>query len=541
MKKLALKIATAAVCVCMAVLPLAACGGNSAYDVAVRNGFVGTEAEWIESLKGDSAYDVAVKNGFTGTEAEWLAGLKGQDGLDADDNAYDIAVKNGFTGTQKEWLASLKGADGKNGTDAVDYLYDKWKQWSESGEYTGTYLEFLTAYDAAAAAYGYDGGVAAVSKALCSSVIVFGEFTAQKQVGMSGGMFGSAVYGNYTTIGAGAGAIYSYDKSSGTAYIVTNYHVVYSSDSVSKRATKLGVCLYGEYPTVTTAKNAKYPSLTDSTLASGYVEAEFVGGSADADVAVLKVDFSGKKDTHSIAAATVVDSDHLSLGQKAIAIGNPSGSGFSATTGTLSVDSEYIYMESITDSTATARFRVMRVDTAINAGNSGGGLYDAAGNLIGLVNAKTSSSQIDNISYAIPANIVRGVADNVIRHESTVSSADSRYNKLLLGISTTAGETSNRYDSATGTITLTETITVNEISDGSAAASSDLAVGDVIVSALLTDSSGVAKSVRGSTDALVLTRNFQLSDYMTYADAGDKIILVVTRGGEEKTITVTLG
>lgn len=196
MKKLALKIATASVCVCMAVLPLAACGGNSAYDVAVRNGFVGTEAEWIESLKGDSAYDVAVKNGFTGTEAEWLAGLKGQDGLDADDNAYDIAVKNGFTGTQKEWLASLKGADGKNGTDAVDYLYDKWKQWSESGEYTGTYLEFLTAYDAAAAAYGYDGGVAAVSKALCSSVIVFGEFTVQKQVGMSGGMFGSAVYGN---------------------------------------------------------------------------------------------------------------------------------------------------------------------------------------------------------------------------------------------------------------------------------------------------------------------------------------------------------
>lgn len=77
MKKLALKIATAAVCVCMAVLPLAACGGNSAYDVAVRNGFVGTEAEWVESLKGDSAYDVAVKNGFTGTEAEWLAGLKG--------------------------------------------------------------------------------------------------------------------------------------------------------------------------------------------------------------------------------------------------------------------------------------------------------------------------------------------------------------------------------------------------------------------------------------------------------------------------------
>lgn len=527
-------------CVCVAAVPLAACGGNSAYDAAVRNGFTGTEAEWVESLKGDSAYDLAVKNGFTGTEAEWLAGLKGQDGLNADDNAYDIAVKNGFTGTQKEWLASLKGADGKDGTDAVDYLYDKWKQWSESGEYTGTYLEFLTAYDAAATAYGYDGGAAAVSKALCSSVIVFGEFTAQKQVGMSGGMFGSAVYGTYTTIGAGAGAIYSYDESSGTAYIVTNYHVVYSSDSVSKHATKLGVCLYGEYPTVTTAKNAKYSSLTDTTLAGGYVEAEFVGGSADADVAVLKVDFSGKKDTHSIAAATVVDSDHLSLGQKAIAIGNPSGSGFSATSGTLSVDSEYIYMESITDSSATARYRVMRVDTAINAGNSGGGLYDASGSLIGLVNAKASSSQIDNISYAIPANIVRGVADNVIRHESTVSSADSRFSKLILGITTPVTSASNSYDAGTGTISLSETVSVGTIDASSPAAASDLKTGDVIRSARLTDSAGGAKLVRGTAEPIAITRSFQLSDFMMYADGGDKVVLVVVRNGEEKTVTVTV-
>lgn len=51
--------------------------GKSAYEVAVDNGFVGTEVEWLASLKGKSAYDIAVDNGFVGTEVEWLASLRG--------------------------------------------------------------------------------------------------------------------------------------------------------------------------------------------------------------------------------------------------------------------------------------------------------------------------------------------------------------------------------------------------------------------------------------------------------------------------------
>ena len=540
MKKTIVKIATAIMCACMAVVPLVGCGEVTAYDLAVQNGFTGTEAEWLESLKGESAYDLAVKNGFTGTEAEWLASLKGKDGLDADDNAYDIAVKNGFTGTQKEWLESLKGAEGKAGTDAVDYLYKQWEAWVENGIYTGTYYEFLTTYDAAASAYGVDNGVAAVSKALCSSVIVFGEFTAKEAVGRQNG-FGAVIYGTHTTVGAGAGAIYQYDEDTGTAYIVTNYHVVFSADSESGYATKLGVCLYGDYPTIESAKNAKYSSLTDTTLKEGsFVEATFIGGSASHDVAVLKVDFSGEKDTHSIAAAKIVDSDFLSLGQKAIAIGNPSGDGFSATTGTLSVDSENILMESITNSSESAYYRVMRVDTAINAGNSGGGLYDASGNLIGLVNAKTASSSIDNISYAIPANIVRGVADNVIRHSLAGKDSANAYAKRTIGIATSASDSSNKYDAQKGTITLTETVCVTEVQENSAASVAGLAVGDIIKSAQLFNSESVAKEVRGSTKPLAVTRNFQLSDYMLYAEEGDKLELTIVRDGEEKTVTLTV-
>lgn len=86
--------------------------GPSAYDVAVSNGFVGTETAWLASLvgppgdpgpTGESAYEAAVANGFSGTEADWLASLHGADGA----SAYEVAVANGFVGTQAEWIASL--------------------------------------------------------------------------------------------------------------------------------------------------------------------------------------------------------------------------------------------------------------------------------------------------------------------------------------------------------------------------------------------------------------------------------------------------
>ena len=58
---------------------------------------------------GLSAYDVAVKNGYSGTEEDWLKTLKGELG----DSAYEVAVENGFEGTEEEWLASLKGEKGE--------------------------------------------------------------------------------------------------------------------------------------------------------------------------------------------------------------------------------------------------------------------------------------------------------------------------------------------------------------------------------------------------------------------------------------------
>ena len=102
--------------------------GKSAFEIAVEHGFVGTEVEWLESLKGVDGKDgvngkdgcdgrngvdgLPGKDGKNGTD-----GLPGRDGINGTDgkSAYIIAVEHGFTGTETEWLESLKGADGRDG------------------------------------------------------------------------------------------------------------------------------------------------------------------------------------------------------------------------------------------------------------------------------------------------------------------------------------------------------------------------------------------------------------------------------------------
>ena len=102
--------------------------GKSAYDIAIEEGFIGSELDWLKSLVGSSAYDIAIKNGFVGTQSDWLltlVGLKGEDGQSGmdGDSAYKTAVKHGFPGTEAEWLQSLigkNGADGTNGRDGTN-------------------------------------------------------------------------------------------------------------------------------------------------------------------------------------------------------------------------------------------------------------------------------------------------------------------------------------------------------------------------------------------------------------------------------------
>lgn len=88
--------------------------GESAYDIAVKNGYKGSEQDWLATFKGQagqnglSAYQVAVQNGYNGTVGDWLSSLIGL-------SAYEVAVANGFFGSQQDWLASLVGLQGPKG------------------------------------------------------------------------------------------------------------------------------------------------------------------------------------------------------------------------------------------------------------------------------------------------------------------------------------------------------------------------------------------------------------------------------------------
>lgn len=88
--------------------------GASAYEIAVANGFVGTEVEWLASLQGEDGAD-----GAQGPQG--IQGVQGNDGSDGADglSAYEIAVNNGFVGTEVEWLVSLQGEDGADGTSST--------------------------------------------------------------------------------------------------------------------------------------------------------------------------------------------------------------------------------------------------------------------------------------------------------------------------------------------------------------------------------------------------------------------------------------
>lgn len=90
----------------------------------------------VDGANGLSAYEIAVNNGFEGTEAEWILFLKGADGINGSDgvagkSAYDIAKDNGFTGTEVEWLTSLKGEQGISGEDGYTPVKGT-DYWTES-------------------------------------------------------------------------------------------------------------------------------------------------------------------------------------------------------------------------------------------------------------------------------------------------------------------------------------------------------------------------------------------------------------------------
>lgn len=340
----------------------------------------------------------------------------------------------------------------------------------------------------------------AASKALLSAVSVYCNFER------------ITFFGTTEVTSGGAGVIYKLDKESGDAYVITNYHVVYDASSTTKNCISddISIYLYGLEAT-------KYE-----------IPATYVGGSMSYDIAILKVDSNAILTQSSAVSAAIASSDDVSVLDLAIAIGNPELRGLSATVGYVNVDSEEINLNMTTPEgiSAPINLRVMRTDAAVNAGNSGGGLFNIKGELIGIVNAKRAVDDIDNIGYAIPSNLVRMVADNIIFH--CADKTNENLKKATLGIKTAAFESDVEYDTETGEIRKSEKIKITNIAGGSAA-DGKLSVGDVLV------------SISISGKEYPITRYYHASEILLDARVGDTVTVKVIRDGQtvEATFTVS--
>lgn len=317
------------------------------------------------------------------------------------------------------------------------------------------------------------------------------------------GWFGSTQTTLRDTLYYGSGVIYRLDKEKGDAYVITNYHVVYNSASTAENyiSDDIHIYLYGQ------------ENEADA------IPAEFVGGSQNYDIAVLKVTSSAVLKQSIAAAATFANSDKVSVLDTAIAIGNPGGMGISATAGYVSVDSEEITL-SVT-ATSYVSMRVMRVDTAVNGGNSGGGLFDESGNLIGIVNAKIADTSIENIAYAIPSNVAKYLTDSILK------SSDGVATRCILGVVPAVASSKAVYDTETGKIAILETVSISSISEGSVA-TGKLLTGDVV------------RTLTIDGNEINIQRKFQLIESMFAARVGSTVVFGIERNGQSMSVSFTI-
>ena len=342
--------------------------------------------------------------------------------------------------------------------------------------------------------------VAAANKALLSAVSVVSFFEGSNS---GWGGFGSSSSSS-TSQSSGSGVIYKLDKNKGEAYVITNHHVVY--DSTYGVSSSIKVFLYGH---------------------EGYSEramsATYVGGSLSYDIAILKITGSTVLMESIATAAEFADSDKVAVLDTVIAIGNAQGSGISATVGYVNVESEYLTMLGADEKTEI-NLRVIRTDAAVNPGNSGGGLFNDKGEVIGIVNAKSASDSVDNIGYAIPSNVAKSIAENIIYYcDGTNKTCVYR---CLLGITISSENPSVIYDKDTGKIYKTEDVTITEVTG--TAVKNLLKSGDVL------------KSITIDGNKNDITLRHHVVDSMLDAREGSTVVITFVRGGQEQSVTVTV-
>ena len=230
------------------------------------------------------------------------------------------------------------------------------------------------------------------------------------------------------------------------------------------------------------------------------VAAAIKGTDSATDLAIIAVQLSDiPADTMSkIQVASLGDSDQLKVGQQVVAIGNALGYGQSVTVGYISAKDRKITDENGVEHT------YLQTDAAINPGNSGGALLDLNGNVIGINAAKTASTEVEGMGFAIPISDARDILDNLMTKQTRIAVDKDAQGYLGIRVTNIDAATSQAYGMPIG-------VYVYQIMDGGAAANSDLKEKDIIT----------------KFDGQSITTMEELTDMLTYYESGSQVTLTV--------------
>ena len=273
--------------------------------------------------------------------------------------------------------------------------------------------------------------------------------------------------------GTGSGFIVSSD-----GIIMTNAHVVEGADELIVR-------------------------LTDKREFKGKV----LGSDKQTDIAVIKIDADG------LTPAIVGDSDKLAVGDNVLAVGNPLGElGGTVTSGIVSALNRSV---SIQSSSSVNTMSLIQMDASVSPGNSGGGLFNMNGELIGIVNAKSSSSDAEGLGFAIPINDAIKVAQDLLENGYVTGRPYMGITYLAVTDAQTAAQLGvNAYG-----------IYVVDVVSGGPADKAGLKAGDRIV----------------SIDNTEVAQKTDLGTLMQEHSAGDTLSITIARDGQMQTVSLTLG
>ena len=300
----------------------------------------------------------------------------------------------------------------------------------------------------------------------------------------------------YEVEGAGTGVIVGENDTE--LLIATNYHVV-------EGATSLSVGFVDEQS----------------------AEAQVKGTDVDNDLAVVSVKLSDIPDDtmDQIKIATIGDSDELQLGDQVVAIGNALGYGQSVTSGYVSALDRDLTL-TYEDGTTITSTGLIQTDAAINSGNSGGALLNMNGELIGINEAKSSSTSsgasVDNVGFAIPIDKAQSSLQEMMNQETREKVDEDQASYLGIQGSDVSAEVSELYGVPSGVV-------VEEVVENGRAAEAGIQKGDIIT----------------EFDGRTISSMEQLQQTLEYYAAGEEVDVTVQRSDngayQEQTLTITLG